>query len=151
MKIRDIMTRKVVVVNLDTRVVDIANLLATKGIHGVPVVNKSGIVAGIITISDFFIKGYPEIYLPSYIDFLKKTKFHNNVESKQRHILAKLIKAKDEDIMSKNCVTINDEMDVNDLLERYRTSSLKTIPIIDSAGKIAGIVTRSDIIKLIKI
>jgi len=151
MQIKEIMTREVVSVRPDTKVVEVARLLTSKAVHGVPVINKKDIVVGIITLSDFFIKGYPDLYLPSYIDFLKKTSFHDKLDPKQKEHSAKLMKATAEDIMTKDCVTVPEEMDTNDLLERYSTSSLKTIPVTNSAGKIVGIVARSDIFKLIKI
>jgi len=135
----------------DTKIVDVARLLTAHNIHGVPVINKRGVLMGIITMSDFFIRDYPDLYLPSYIDFLKKTSFHSNVDPEEKSKSRKLINTRAEEIMSKNCFTIQEKMDANDLLERYRRSSLKTIPVVDNTGKVVGMVTRSDIIKLIKI
>ena len=151
MQVKDIMKKEVITVELGTKVADIAKILTSKGIHGVPVTNKKGLILGIITMSDFFIKGYPEIYLPSYIDFLQKTKFHGKQHAGEKASSDKLMKAKAEDIMTKDCVTVSEDMDIEDLLERYQMSSLKTIPVSNKEGKLAGIVTRSDIIKLIKV
>ena len=153
MKVKDIMAKDVVTVKPSMKISDVARLLTTHRIHGVPVVNKKNVPMGIITMSDFFIRNYENVslHLPSYIDFLKKSKFHSNASPGQKKSSAKIIRSRAEDIMSKDCVTIQADMDGDDLLERYRTSCLKTIPVVDNTGKLVGIVTRSDIIKLIKI
>lgn len=151
MNAKDIMTKDVVSIGVKTKVVDIAKLLLKKGIHGVPVIDKEKKILGIITMSDFFIKGYPEIYLPSYINFLKKTKFHKNVKLKQKASSNTLLKAKATDIMTENCFCIPEDTEVKDILNRYSSSSLKTIPIINKELQLVGIITRSDIVKLIKL
>ena len=151
MKVADIMTKKVISVHPDTKVVNIAKLMTKHGIHGVPVADKNNNLVGIITMSDFFIRGYPNLYLPSYIDFIQKNKFGSKTNIDNKINSPKLVNATAKDIMSSNCTTIKENEVIEVLLNKYQTSSIKTIPVVDNSGKTCGIVARSDIIKLINI
>lgn len=151
MKIKDIMTKEVITVSPREKILKVAKLITDNGLDGIPVVNKKGIVLGIITMTDFFIKGYPDIYLPSYINFIKKTGLQDKINENEKKSAKILLKARAEDIMTKTCVTMTDEMDIDDLLEKYRNSALKTIPIVNSKGICVGVVTRFDILKLIQL
>ena len=54
LKISDIMTHNVLTLNQDTPIEDAANLMVTHKIGGVPVVDDSGKVVGVITETDIF-------------------------------------------------------------------------------------------------
>ena len=54
LKISDIMTHNVLTINQDTPIEDAANLMVTHKIGGVPVVDDSGKVVGVITETDIF-------------------------------------------------------------------------------------------------
>lgn len=60
MLVRDSMTRKPVTVQLSTPVEDIASLLLTHRINGVPVVNNEGQLLGIVTAEDLLHRGAHE-------------------------------------------------------------------------------------------
>jgi predicted transcriptional regulator len=64
MQVKDIMSKNVITTNPEARVSDVAKLLHQHKIHGIPVVDGKHLV-GIITETDFFIKGEVEIHLPS--------------------------------------------------------------------------------------
>jgi len=149
MKIKQIMTKKVKCVGPNVKVVEIAYILTKNRIHGIPVVDK-GKVLGIITESDFFIKSLPNLYLPSYIDFLKKAKFAERITKKQKIKTNKLLESKAKDIMTNKCVTIKASANVNELINIFKTKHLFTLPVVDESDKIVGIITQADIIKLVK-
>jgi CBS domain-containing protein len=52
LKLKDIMTRDLVTVDPETSLKEVADLLATRGISGVPVITDSGDVVGVISASD---------------------------------------------------------------------------------------------------
>jgi acetoin utilization protein AcuB len=54
LKISDIMTHNVLTINQDTPIEDAANLMVTHKIGGVPIVDDSGKVVGVITETDIF-------------------------------------------------------------------------------------------------
>ena len=142
------MAKKVIFVNPNDPVPEVAQIMATNKLHGVPVLEKDKIV-GIITETDFFIRDYPDLYLPSYIDFLKKTKFHKGLPRKKKKETNKLLEAKARDIMSEKVVTIVETQDVSELVDIYQSSSLYSIPVVNQQNKMVGIVTQGDIIKLV--
>jgi CBS domain-containing protein len=52
LKLKDIMTRDLVTVEPETSLKEVADLLASRGISGVPVITDSGDVVGVISASD---------------------------------------------------------------------------------------------------
>lgn len=150
MQVKQIMIKKVISAKPGDKITEVAQLITKKRIHGVPVVDKKKVV-GIITETDFFVKSLSEVYLPSYIDFLKKAKFAHKVPLVKKMEINKLLKAKAEDIMTKNCFTVEGTTDIKDLIKIFKTKNFFTIPVVDKAGKITGIITQADIIKLIKL
>ncbi len=151
MLIKEIMSKNVISVKADTKVGEISQLLTKHGIHGVPVVDNNGLILGIITESDFFIKDIPNLYLPSYIDFLMNVKFAHKIKSKEKNNINKLLDAKAEDIMTKDCILISAGDPIEDLINIFRSKHLSTIPVVDNNRKVIGIVTLADIIKLVKL
>jgi len=145
------MTKRVISAAEKTKVTDVAEILTKNRIHGIPVIDKNNNITGIITMSDFFIKGFPNIYLPTYINFIKKSKLHKNVQGKQKETSNILLKSTAKDIMSSHCMTVSENDDVEVLLKKYRESTLKTLPVINKDNKLVGIVARSDIIKFINL
>jgi len=63
----------------------------------------------------------------------------------------KLLDAKVEDIMSRNCVTVMADMRVEDVMEFFKTTKFSTFPVTDEKNLLIGIVTLADILGSIKI
>lgn len=141
------MTKEVVFVNPESKVGEIARLLAENRIHGVPVV-ESGKVVGIVVEDDFFTKGSVNIHLPSYIDFLKKTKVEKTLEGSQRKDIDNLYKTTARDIMTTDCVKLNPEMDAHEILQKFKETRHKTYPVVDSENNLVGIITIADVLNL---
>ncbi|HOF42676.1 MAG TPA: CBS domain-containing protein [Candidatus Moranbacteria bacterium] len=150
MLVRDIMTKNVVTVSPETKVVDVAEILFKNKFHGVPVVRDNEVV-GIITATDFFTKGTESFFLPTYIKFLGKNVNMEKLNDFQREKVKKLLDAKVEDIMSRNCVTVMADMRVEDVMEFFKTTKFSTFPVTDEKNLLIGIVTLADILGSIKI
>jgi len=144
------MTKEVVSVRADTKVMDVSQILFKNGIHGVPVVDAENHLVGIITESDFFVKDVPQLYLPSYIDFLKRAEFASSVGKVQKKNTEKLVEATAKDIMTADCVVAGADTEVKELINIFKENHLYTLPIIDEEKKVIGVVTMADIIKLLK-
>ncbi|HEB62299.1 MAG TPA: CBS domain-containing protein [Bacteroidetes bacterium] len=151
MKVADVMTRDVIAVSESDKISDIAQLLTTKKIHGVPVIDNENRVVGIITETDFFTKGGDSLYIPSFIDLMRKNKLFRVASLKRKMQLKKILKADAKDIMSRGCITISPEADLNELLEILKRKGLHTVPVVDDDGVLKGIITLADIISLIKV
>ncbi len=148
MEVKDLMAKKVISVSTETRVTDIANLLMKNRIHGVPVVDNDNRVVGIITETDFFTKDSASLYLPSFIDLLKKSEFLKIVSRNVKSEIDKLLQATAKDIMTADCITVSSEADVKDVLEIMKEKSIHSIPVVSENNILVGIITMADIIKL---
>jgi len=146
MKISDIMTTNVVAVFPDTSIMQIARLLSQHKIHGVPVVEGKKLV-GIITETDFFTKDIAEIHLPTFIRLANESKIKRNFFGKDDEVDS-VVSTTAKDIMTSDCITINPESDVDELILLVKYKDVHTVPVtIDNT--IVGIVTVADIMKLI--
>ncbi|MCD4705503.1 CBS domain-containing protein [bacterium] len=152
MRVKDIMSKKVVSVSLDASISEAAKLMEKYRIHGVPVVDKKHVI-GIITETDFFVRDSYNFHLPSYINFIKDSKMEkhikNNGQNKIR--IEKFLNIKANDIMTKKCVIIDSDMEIKKLLKIFQKTELQIFPVINKNRILIGIVTLSDIIKFVKI
>jgi len=133
----DIMTPDVVSVHYGTEIEDVWNMMRTKRLKGVPVVDPADRVIGIVTI----------------IDFLKQ------VEPRAaEHVFARaaaLIRRTASDysdkpeavgqIMSTQVVTARESDHVLSLVPLFAEHDIHHIPVVDDERRLSGIVTQSDL------
>lgn len=150
MLIKDIMTKDVIFVNPETPIAEVAKIMFEKRIHGVPVIDGDGKIAGIVTETDFFTKDASFIYLPSYIAFLRGNLLYEELPPEKKREFDGLLNVRAKDIMTAECVTILQEMQVKDLLEFFRTTGFMVLPVTDESNKMVGIVALADILGLLK-
>jgi CBS domain-containing protein len=138
MLVKEIMTSDVVTVKPDTTLKELANILKEHRINGVPVVNKDGILVGIITMTDL-LKILKDI---NYWDYIEKAKPGLGVKEA-------LIREKEGATVSKkmtrqvSTVLENDSVDhVVDLMCKH---NIHTIPVVEDS-KLIGIVGAMDIV-----
>lgn len=148
MKVKDIMTKDVVFVSPEISIASVAEILFKNRFHGVPVVDEGKII-GIITEDDFFTKDSRNLFLPSYINFLQETRIADALTKEKQDKLERLMESKARDIMSENCVTILEDMDIRDLLNFFRETKFTTLPVVNEKDALVGIVTLADILGLV--
>jgi len=147
MKISDIMTKLVLSVNENTSILEIAELVSRERIHAVPVVDNENVVIGLITESDFFTKDSAHlVYLPTFVDFMKEGRIKEDHD--KNGPMRAFLNAKAKDIMTVPCITINEETDAQEFIKTVKEKGYNTLPVVDFSGKLVGIVTVSDILKL---
>ena len=120
MRASDVMTTGVITVGLNTPVLDIVRTLLSNRISAVPVLDKDGILSGIVSEADL-------IHLEGS-DFLKS---HS---------------VKAADIMTKPVIAANPEMALGELVALFDKHRIKRVPVVDH-GKIVGIVSRVNILQ----
>lgn len=150
MLVSELMTKEVISAEPDSTVEYVAGLLMDNKIHGVPVIEE-GKPVGIITETDFFTKGSVTIYLPQYIDSLKKDSMFSKMTPEEKDKIKLLLNTKAEDIMSSPCITVNKDDDIVTFFEVIRRDKLTSVPVVDNEGSLVGIITLTDIVDLIKI
>lgn len=137
---RDIMTREVVSVTIFTPLLEVAGLMASSGVSGVPVLDEEGVVTGMI----------------SERDFLKnmgaaKTSFMEIVAACLRGkgcAALNIRKGTAKDIMSTPVVSVGIDVTLGDVATILTQQNINRIPIVDEQGKkLLGILTRTDLVK----
>jgi CBS domain-containing protein len=148
MQVRDIMTKAVVFAEPGMRVTEVAGILLRRRFHGMPVV-KNGKIVGIITEDDFYIKDIQNLFLPSYISFLKEAKTVDNLSFSEKKKVNRLLNAKVADMMTPDCLTVSPDMDVDELFDIIKRTKFNTLPVADEKGNLIGIVTLVDVLGLL--
>lgn len=142
MKAADIMTRDVKTISIDATVEDAAIFLAENHISGAPVINKNGELAGIITEHDFLLKEKIKRAAPRMSMFGLFVVSEENV----RKAFDGYRKVPVSEIMTKKIISFGEDDKVSDIAVVMHKHNINRVPIL-SEGKVAGIVSRADIVK----
>jgi len=148
MQAKEIMTSPVFTVLPDTPVAQVARLLCEKHISGAPVVDDTGKLVGIVTEIDL-IKRHARIHFPIYLPFLDSLIF---LESPRRYTqdVRRALGATAGEIMTQPVSTANLETDVEEIATLMVDDRVNPIPILDESGALVGIVSYTDIVRLVE-
>lgn len=143
-RVADIMTSRPVTIHPEATVKELADLLRAHHISGVPVVDHERHVVGVVTEADLVAEDV-DLRFPHYIQFLDSLIYLESTKKFEER-LKKAVGAHVADIMSREVVTVHrdDEMRVAATLMSERRINL--VPVIDSDHKLAGVVTRHDVV-----
>lgn len=137
--VADVMTTDVVTVNEETPYREIVDLLTTRGISAVPVVDGDGRVLGVV----------------SEADLLHKIETEGNPEGRRvfegRRRRARRTKATAvvaRDLMTAPAVTVLPGTLIPSAARRMDAEHVKRLPVTNDLGRLVGIVTRSDLLKV---
>ena len=143
--VREIMTKEVISVSLDTSVNEIARLMHDYNIGGLPVVGDNAEVLGVVTELDLVVRN-TRFKLPAFVTLLDATIYFEtpaHIEARLRHILGVTA----QEIMSKPAVTIAADATVEELAELMVNRRVNPIPVVEQ-GRLIGIVSRADVVRL---
>ncbi len=144
-RVGDIMATEVVTVSPDTTVNRVARLMSEHHISGLPVVDEKGQVVGVITELDMIVRN-SHFKMPNYImilDMIIYLEMPGHFEKRLEHVLGTTA----EEIMSHPAVTIAPTASIADLADLMVEARKNPIPVVES-GQLVGIVSRSDIVRL---
>jgi CBS-domain-containing membrane protein len=139
-KASEIMTRSVHHVRVDTPLLDVAELMARHGISGVPVLDAADRVAGVISEKDFLRR----------LDAGGTGQVMGVVAAglAGRGWAAGPIGAgKASDIMAAPAVTVREGTSSLEIMAILAEKNINRVPVVDAAGRLAGIVSRADILR----
>ena len=121
MQARDIMTEEVFWVRKDTPVIEAIELMASRHVTGIPVVEEDMTLVGILTEQDVL------------------RLFHTFNEEKNRKV---------EQFMTRPAVHFATDKPLLDICFYLRDNAIRRVPVT-SDGKVVGVISRSDIINCI--
>ncbi|MBF0119541.1 MAG: DUF190 domain-containing protein [Desulfobacterales bacterium] len=136
LKVKDIMTFQPKVVQTDTPVSEVVNILLSSTFTGVPVVDKNNKPLGVISQGDLIYRAG----MPVRLGILAEAGTENLNE-----VLSKLSAKNAKDIMSKPPVSIHEDKQLTEAVNIMLTKGLKRLPVINDQGKLTGILSRMDI------
>jgi len=143
--VENIMARDVVRVERSTPVIEVARLMVEHSISGIPVVDGQRVI-GIVTERDIVAQEM-EIDAPAFGTFLDavfKLPWDKSDEEFRR-VLATTA----GELMSNEVVTVQPSATVRDVAGLMYKQRLNPLPVVDANGRLVGIVSRSDIIRLL--
>jgi CBS domain-containing protein len=141
MKARDIMTKAVMTVSPDTPIRDVALLMTEKRISGVPVVDKTGKVIGIVSQSDLLHR--------QELGTETRHKWWLRVFSDPDRMAIDFSKShgiKVGDIMTRQIVSVSDDADIAVVAAVLDRGNVKRVPVMRD-GAMVGLISRSDLVK----
>jgi CBS domain-containing protein len=142
---KDIMTKRVLTVEKGTPVHVIYRIFLKNNIMGVPVVDKSNKVIGIVTERDLAVRA-EELDTPASVNLLGSIIYLDDVD-KYNHMLKKKLGELAVDVMTTPAFTLQEETSLSEILKFMDQHKVNRIPIVDGQDKLTGIITRTDIIK----
>ncbi|MEA3421416.1 MAG: CBS domain-containing protein [Acidobacteriota bacterium] len=142
---KDIMVKKVITIGRDASIGELSNLLVNNKISGVPVVDSSGKILGIVTEADIIIKD-ADLHFPRYFKLLDGIIYLESFR-KFKNNLKKYLGSRVEDIMTNKVKAVEEDAPVGDVASMMINNNVNRIPVVDKDKKVIGIITRRDIVK----
>ena len=143
MRAADVMTRDVATVSPDTPLTAIAELLLSKRISGVPVVQPDGRLCGMVSEADVMWRAAG--------DQERHRSWWANVLSGRSLKASDFIKThgtRAEDIMSRDVLTVREDTDIEDIIDLFERRRIKRLPVVRD-DRLVGVVSRSDLLKIL--
>jgi len=141
MKVREVMTSRVIAVSPETPLKEVARVLADHGISGVPVVEAGGSVVGVVSEADFLLK---EQDVPTGRRSLVAWLFDGADGQQARQ--DKLHATTAREAMTSPAVVIGPEHGVRDAAALMTRKRINRLPVVEDA-ELVGIVTRADVVE----
>jgi CBS-domain-containing membrane protein len=137
-RVDDVMTTDVVAVREQTPYREVVNVLIGRRISAVPVLDRFDQVVGVV----------------SEADLLHKVQAAGEAKSRMfwsRHQRAERVKALGRtaaDVMTSPALSVLPSLAVAAAARRMQSGQVKRLPVVDDLGRLVGIVTRSDLLKV---
>jgi CBS domain-containing protein len=123
-------------VNLDTSLADVARLLLSSTFTALPVVDGEDRPVGVISQGDLLYKAG----MPMRLGLLAESE-RDKVEA----VLEALAPRRTREVMTQPAVTIGQDAWVTEAVDLMLKKKVKSLPVIDAGGRLAGILSRSDV------
>lgn len=143
MKAADIMTVGAATVRPDATVGEAARIMLQYRISGLPVVDESGSLVGIITEGDFLRRAETgtERRRPRWLEVLLGP---GRLAAEYAHTHGQRV----DEVMTRDVVTVTVDTPVEDIVGLMERHGIKRLPVVDG-GKVVGIVSRANLLRML--
>lgn len=142
MKVRDVMSKKVVTTTADVSIKEVSRIVFSKKIQAVPVVDGRGKLLGIVAESDILAKLYPS--QREFVEDFTSASDFEGMEDKLRQVF----KLKAKDIMNKSVICTYPESPLLKAASKMMVKRVGRLPVIDKeTNKLLGIISKGDVIR----
>jgi CBS domain-containing protein len=143
--VADVMSPDPIVVGPQTPIKEAIKILAEQRISGLPVVDESGKLVGVISETDLLWQE-TGVEPPVYIMFLDSVIY---LENPARHDqeLHKALGQTVGEVMSTDAVTVKPDQPLRKAAKLMQEKSIRRLAVTDDAGKVIGILTPGDIVR----
>jgi CBS-domain-containing membrane protein len=140
----DIMSRDVPALGPQDDARRAIELLAQQDLGALPVVNSEDRVIGIVSESDLVIsEEEADVHLPHFFNLMGGVIFTESLKGFEKK-LNKAFAANVRDLMSEDPVTVRTDDAAEKVARLIAEKHHNHLPVVDSDGKLAGMVTRAD-------
>lgn len=143
--VADLMTPNPFSVKPQTPLKEAIQLLAEKRVSGLPVVDETGVLLGVISETDLMWQATGPEPLP-YIMFLDSTIYLGNPARYDKELHKALGQTVGE-VMSDRPVSVTPDKSLRDAARLMHEKNIRRLPVVNEKSQIIGILTRGDIIQ----
>lgn len=148
LKARDIMTREVHTVSMETSVDALARLFVDTGVSAMPVVDAQGKLEGIVTETDLVAQDQP-LHIPTVVSLFDWVVYLES-ETRFAEQVKKMTARKVREICTSEVATCSPDTPVAQIVSLMLEHGVHMVPVVEE-GKLAGVVARLDIIRSMEI
>ncbi|PID71666.1 MAG: hypothetical protein CSA31_03150 [Desulfobulbus propionicus] len=142
----DIMSDEIIVINETDSIKDLAVTLITHKINGLPVVDETNTVVGIVTESDLIFQN-KKVHIPTAIAILDSFLFLERPEKMEKE-LKKISGTQVSDICTYEVISVTPDTPIDEIATIMAEKKIHSLPVMDG-GELVGIVGQTDIIRTI--
>jgi len=145
MKVRDVMTVDVLTADPETTVNRIAQLMNSRAVSGIPVIDGTSRVIGMVTELDLIVRN-TRLDPPAFFQFLDgriPLETPGHYRKKLQHMLG----TRATEVMTETVVTIGPDAEIEELATLMVERRVNPVPVVEN-GALVGIVSRADLIRM---
>lgn len=144
--VAEIMDREPATVSPDDTIQSVIETLQTNDLPGVPVVDETRKVLGIVTESDLVISNEDsDFHLPHYVNIMGGIVFLESTKHWEERA-KKAFAATAEDMMTADPVTVGPDEPAEHAGRLISEKKHNRLPVVDDEGRLVGVVTRVDVL-----
>jgi CBS domain-containing protein len=141
MNAADVMVSNVITVNVDATVQEVASTLATNRISAVPVLDRHGKLAGIVSEGDLIRR--------SEIGTEKSRSWWLDSSSTNRRLAEEFVRSHSRrvgDVMTTNVISVKPDSTLHEIASLLEKNGIKRVPVVQG-GMVVGIVSRANLVQ----